>query len=381
MKIRQNKGHVVHSPLSDIFQMLELGGSYIQKFDTLSGTYAPNRALTPFILKPQLLLSDPDETLSTGDYSDHLINVVWAVTLHIPGSSDTLVSPGANTYIVNSSTKVLELYMNVVPGNVLTIEYSADYLDTRRGEVLHFDWSREITTEAQTNYNCSLDHGHWKGKVLLSPFKNWGQFTIPVQMKYGNNDVPDADAAYQWQWYDGINHTWSTDFTDEPWYVSGAQTKSITLDQAFIQDVLLRVRAIAFNENQTIQYFATRLRRWYGMWEEDVDFTTGKYIFHDTDMVVVEGKVTNRQGDIVNPTRYFDMELFFAVGSHPFEHVGYGEEKIIKRNDLKEGNPKAGILVRELSAFRAISLDNGKVLCLDDGTPIFAQFPTSAREV
>lgn len=381
MKIKQNKGHVVHSPLSDIFQMLELGGSYIQKFDTLSGTYAPNRALTPFILKPQLLLSDPDETLSTGDYSDHLINVVWAVTLHIPGSSDTLVSPGANTYIVNSSTKVLELYMNVVPGNVLTIEYSADYLDTRRGEVLHFDWSREITTEAQTNYNCSLDHGRWNGKVLLSPFKNWGQFTIPVQMKYGNNDVPDADAAYQWQWYDGINHTWSTDFTDEPWYVSGAQTKSITLDQAFIQDVLLRVRAIAFNENQTTQYFATRLRRWYGMWEEDVDFVTGKYVFHDTDMVVIEAKVINRQGNVVNPTRYFDMELFFAVGNRSFEHVGYGEEAIIKRSDLTQGDPKTGILCRELSAYRAIALDNGKVLCLDDGTPLFAQFPTSTRDI
>lgn len=373
---------MVHAPLSYIFQMLELGGSYIQKYDTLTGTYAPNRALTPFILKPQLLISDPDGTLSTGDYSSQLINVVWVVSLSVPGYPVALVSGGSiNTYTIDATTKALSLYCNVVPGNVLTVEFSADYLDTRRGEVQHFDWSREITTEAQTNYNCSIDHGRWNGKMLLSPFKNWGRFSIPVQMKYGNNDVPDADAAYQWQWYDGINHTWSTDFTDEPWYVSGAQTKSITLDQAFIQDVLLRVRAIAFNENQTTQYFATRLRRWYGMWEEDVDFVTGKYVFHDTDMVVIEAKVINRQGNVVNPTRYFDMELFFAVGNRSFEHVGYGEEAIIKRSDLTQGDPKTGILCRELSAYRAIALDNGKVLCLDDGTPLFAQFPTSTRDI
>ena len=78
---------------------------------------------------------------------------------------------------------------------------------------------------------------------------------------------------------------------------------------------------------------------------------------------------------------YFDMELFFAIGTGDFESVVYGEEVIIKRNGLQGGQPKAGILLRELSAFRALCEDNGTPLCLDDGTPLFAQFPTKSRQV
>jgi len=75
------------------------------------------------------------------------------------------------------------------------------------------------------------------------------------------------------------------------------------------------------------------------------------------------------------------MELFFAVGNNVFESVGYGEEAIIRRSDLQEGAPKAGILVRELSAYLMIADDDGTVWADDDGKPIFAQFPTSEREV
>ena len=153
------------------------------------------------------------------------------------------------------------------------------------------------------------------------------------------------------------------------------------VDQDFIQKLVLRVRATAFGNNATTQYWTTRLRRWYGQFDYDVEFLRGKYIFHDSNVVVLNAWVANGKGQISNPCKYFDLELFFAVGAGDFESAGYGEEATIRRSDLQSGQPKAGILCRELSAYRALADDDGKVLCLDNGTPLFAQFPTKSREV
>lgn len=383
MKIKGNSGRVVYAPLNYIFQMIPLGGSLIQKFDAISQSYIPDRGLTPLVLKPQLLISDPDNVISAGDYTSDLVNVSWDITDSI-GNSIPMGLSGHHhvyNYTIDNNTKAITIYVNVAAGDVYNVKFSADYLDRRRNETNHIEWEGRMITMEQTYHNVTLDTGRWRSKMLLSPFKSWGQFAIPVQLKNGDADIPDVDCSYRWEWYDYENEEWENDFTDKPWYVSGAQTKQITVDQDYIQDVLLRVKASAYGDSSTLQQFVTRLRRWYGQWEEDVEFQTGKYIFHDTNMVVLEGKVTNRRTDIANPLRYFDMELFFAVGNNGFESVGYGEEAIIRRSDLQDGAPKAGILVRELSAYLMIADDDGTVWADDDGKPIFAQFPTSEREV
>lgn len=368
-RIKQNQGRVVYSPLSTVFDVVPVGGSYLQKYDALEGVFTPDRSLTPLVLQPKLIVSDPTGVLATGDYTTALANVNWKITSMHPGQPNIIVR---RNYSVDPVTHALTLEANVMPGYQWLIHFDAVFVDSRRNEIHHFEWEQYLTSDTETNYNCSLDAGRWRHKMLLSPFKHWGRFSIPVQMKYGDKDVPDADCEYIWQWWN--NNNWQQ-VTGEPWYVSGAQTKTLTVDQDYIQNVLLRCYAVAFGQAITAQTFHTRLIRYYGPYEEDVDFASGKYIFHDTQMVVLEAKVTNRQGEIAHPTRYFDMELFFAVGNDAFETVGYGTEAIIRRTDLQRGAPRCGIVCRQLSAFQALATDDGKVLCLDDGTPLFAQFP------
>ncbi len=383
MRIKSNQGRVVHSPLSFIFQVVELGGSLLQKYDAPSATFIPNRSLTPFVLQPQLIVSDPDGTVATADYANKMVNVSWSLTLISGGTSSSLpaTSSGSTNYLFDSATKVLTLYRNVQPQEILKIRFFGQFIDTRRNEVFDFEWERDCVTEAQTDLNITLDAGRWRRKVSLIPMRNIGQISIPVQLKNGPENIPDSNASYQWQWWNPANQSFSEDFSEQPWLVSGEQTKEIVVDQDFIQDVTLRVKAIAFGNNNSVQYFATRLKRWYGQFDYDVEFLQGKYIFHDTDMVVLNAWVANAKGLISSPCRYFDMELFFAMGEGEYESVGYGEEAVVRRTDLQSGQPKAGILLRELSAFRAICGDDGKPICMDDGTVIFAQFPTKSREV
>ena len=81
MRLKSTGGRVVHDPLSFSFQMLELGGSPSQKYDVVSASYVPNRELTPYQLRPQLMISDPEHVIAAGDYASYMVDVVWSLTL------------------------------------------------------------------------------------------------------------------------------------------------------------------------------------------------------------------------------------------------------------------------------------------------------------
>ena len=374
---------MVYSPLSYIFQVLEMGGSALQKYDATTSSFIPNRQATPFVMQPSLIISDPDGVVATADYVTQMNSVAWTLTIN-DGTGDVALPAtdnGTTIYTIDPTTHRLTLYMNLYPVEMIHVKFFGKYTDRRRGEVQEFQWERDLGCEAQTDMNVTLDAGRWRHNVHLLPMKHWGQFGIPVQLRNGKDAIPDAKCVYQWQWWNENTRSWSEDFSEQPWLVSGEQTKEIIVDQDFIQNLVLRVKAIAFGNNATTQYWTTRLRRWYGQFDYDVEFLRGKYVFHDSNVVVLNAWVANGKGQITNPCKYFDMELFFSVGANGFESVGYGEEVIVRRSDLQKGEPRAGILCRELSAMRAIALDNGNLLCLDDGKPIFAQFPTKSREV
>ena len=383
MKLKKNTGRVVYSPLSYIFQVLEMGGSAMQKYDATTSSFIPNRQATPLVLLPSLIISDPDRIVATADYVTQMKGVAWTLTINDGTSTVPLpaTSSGTTNYIIDPTTHKLTVKTNLYPGGVIHVKFFGKYIDTRRNEVQEFQWEKDLGCEAQTDMNVTLDAGRWRHNVHLLPMKHWGQFGIPVQLRNGKDAIPDAKCVYQWQWWNESTRSWSEDFSEQPWLVSGKNTKEIVVDQDFIQKLVLRVKATAFGNNATTQYWTTRLRRWYGQFDYDVEFLRGKYIFHDSNIVVLNAWVATAKGQLSNPCKYFDIELFFSIGANGFESVGYGEEAIIQRNDLQQGQPRAGILCRELSAMRAIALDNGSLLCKDDGQPIFAQFPTKSREV
>lgn len=383
MKLRKRSGHVVYSPLSYMFQVLEMGGSPMQKYDATTSSFIPNRQATPFVLKPVLIISDPDGIVATADYVTHMNSVAWTLTVNDGTGTVTLpaTANGATNYTIDPTTHKLTVFTNLYPNGVIHVKFFGKYTDTRRGEVQEFEWEEDLGCEAQTDMNVTLDAGRWRHNVHLLPMKHWGQFGIPVQLRNGKDAIPDARCAYQWQWWNESIRSWSEDFSEQPWLVSGEKSKEIIVDQDFIQKLILRVKATAFGNNATTQYWTTRLRRWYGQFDYDVEFLRGKYIFHDSNTVALNAWVATAKGQLSNPCKYFDIELFFAVGAGNFESVGYGEEAIIQRSDLQTGQPRAGMLCRELSAMRAIALDDGSLLCDDDGRPIFAQFPTKSREV
>ena len=132
MRINSTGGNVVHEPLSFSFTMLELGGSSVQKFNAVSGSYVPNRQLTPYMLKPQLIIDDPEHLIAKGDYASSMVNVLWTVY-----SANKLVKrrlTAGTDYTVGSDNS-LTFSRNVASNEVVEINFSADYLDKTRGSI------------------------------------------------------------------------------------------------------------------------------------------------------------------------------------------------------------------------------------------------------
>lgn len=378
MKIKKNGGRIVHSPLSFSFQMLELGGSFVQKFSTLTGEYVPDRTEFPYLLKPQLYITDPDGITPTGEYTSYLRNVIWTLTSYF-GSQATRLVAGVD-YTVNASTHALRLERNVNVEEILHIEFVADYLDKTRNETTQFKWHKDLTTISEDEYKLSLVLDH-PSKVDLSPLKFRALIPITAQLKNGADDVSDAKCSYLWQIFNKTTSQWETIDDDELWYQSGKNSKTLVVKQDFLQHVVLRVSASINDDNTQQKNQSLLLRRWYGQYEPESFFATGKYIFLDTQQIVLGAKVTNRQGIIANPTRYFDMELFYRKSeTDEWNSIGYGEEVIVPR-DSQTANHQVGLLCRELSAFVPLELPDGSLLTTEDDKLYVAQFPVSTREV
>ena len=382
MKLISKRGHVVHSPLSFVFQMVRKGGGATQKYSSLDDAFSPDRTRYEYILQPQLMLTDPDGNLPAGEYTQYLKNVLWTLTLNSNGQKVVLSSGGDNfTGGTREDNFIIHVRRNVKTSESLHVEFSADYYDENRGERSHFYWDETLTTMGEDVYKTSLLCERTKTKLRLYPLKRRGEVYFNTQLYNGDEKLDDDISSYHWQKWDWDNNKYVEITEDDLWYVSGKDSKNLIIDQDYVNKV--KVHLVAYPTEAPVQkhemtYF---IKRWYGQWEEHVDFTRGKYIFDDTKRIVMEGGVVNRSGEVDRPQKFFDIELFYRKNAKSkWISLGYNGTNYVRRESDADGH-ECGIVVREKSALQPIELPNGKILCDNNGNPIVANFPIGEREV
>lgn len=389
MKLKKTQGYRLHSPLSYAFTMLELGGSYVQKYNSLTGDYTPNRELTPYQLKPQLIISDPDGAIITGDYTTRLVSAKWTVQRYINQKLQeqaTYTEDADNhrldygDYYVDTEDYSLTYKANTAVGEVVILTFSADYVDARRTpqQTQHFEWSRSLSciTETPTNINVDIDV---PSKYSLSPFKNRGEFNVNAKVTNGSATLDDSLCTFCWKFFDTETKEWAPIADNEeelPWYVSGADTSALRIDQDYIGRIRLMCDVTVKDIDGTYSSPATLLRRWYGQYDESLDIIQGKYIYDDTTQAQAEVVVENRQGAIANPCQYFDISIYYPNADGLMECISNTTTAIVDKSALNDSTHAFGMAVRELTEFQPIELEDGSVLCDADGVPLFAQFPT-----
>ena len=124
-----------------------------------------------------------------------------------------------------------------------------------------------------------------------------------------------------------------------------------------------------------------RLRRWYGQYDDDLVWLSGKYVFPDTPHAEAEVQVTRRQGIVANPLQYFDIEILYDKGNSYWQHVCHEARGMVPRSMFPidpNMRHRFGWILREKSALLPLTMGD-KYLTIE-GKVFVGQFPTTPRE-
>lgn len=378
MKIKGEGARVVHAPLSFAFSMIEEGGSNIQKYDTISLSFTPNRVITPYVLRPQLMVTDPDELLVSGDYAQQM-SVNWTLKLYKNHKISNTLASGTD-YVFDTKTKKLTIKRNTTIDETISVDFVGTFRNPNSGDVSSFKWHKNLSTLAETAMNINIEL-RCPPKLDFSVFKNYGQFPIEAVLRNGETDLTAEQTGWKWQTLDDTGKKWIDIVPDDcPWYVSGKDTSTIIVDSDYVQRVPLLVTGWPTADNTQTASASTLVRRFYGQWYDEPEYTYSAYILKDTKTAEAHVKITRRNGDVTEPFKYFDIEMFYRADENSkWESRGNTDSFTMTKDELT-GKQRAGEITRELSAFMPIGLPDGKILCDEKGKPICARFPTSSKE-
>ena len=376
MKLRPKEGHIIFQPLDTLFTMAELFGSPTQKYDASTGEYIADRTKTPFTLQPNFSVTDKEGKMLSGDYTEELTNCVWTVSAKVNKDAPVL----GTHYSVDEKTHALTLKFNLDPDTAGYVRFTADFIDPRRGDVLKVNWEKDLSCVSATEWRVSLAT-EWPMRTNLIPWKDRGTFAIPVQLRNGATDMPDAESVYQWQIYE--DNAWrNVDRQRDFWCRGGEQSKLLMIEQKYVQRILIRCEAWPKGNPAELQVAAFKIRRYYGFYDDDMDILEGAYIFPETSRAVGEAYVVNRNGGrIANPEQYFDMEILYSRGDGHWWHVAHGSRGEVPRAMFPADSTmrhEFAWLTRELTALIPLML-NGEVMVLD-GEVAVAQHPVIERD-
>lgn len=86
--------YILYQPLSVSLFMDEVGGSSTQRKNNVNGEFDPDRTLFPLILRPRLIIKDPDHVLQDGDQTSSLIDTRWYIGSNESGTRITKDTSG-----------------------------------------------------------------------------------------------------------------------------------------------------------------------------------------------------------------------------------------------------------------------------------------------
>ena len=107
-----------------------------QNYNADALEYTPDYTLTPLIIQPNVSILDKDEVLPAGRINHALANVRWRENIN--GISNLIAADNANYEIVTSGSNAgrIKVKRNAQPKVPITLEFYAEYSDTRNGQLM-----------------------------------------------------------------------------------------------------------------------------------------------------------------------------------------------------------------------------------------------------
>lgn len=354
--------YILYTPLSLSLYMDEVGGSLSQRKDGMTNSFDPDRTLFPMMLRPRLTVTDPDGIVAAGDHTGDLIDCRWYI-----GSDDTGERITADTEgFTVGEYGTLTVTRNVEPSLPLNLFFTCAFLDPRTNKPYRKTYLVTLTSVLGTEAALAVEIDAAK-KMACSPFRTNTERTITATLRNGAEEV-DADlATFCWEVLE--EGEWRAIDEEDLFYVSGQDTKALTIDRAYIDKEFIRVVAANKNYPSATVTAHTKVYRWYGQWDEREVITRGKFIRPDTAEIEACCIIDTPKGEVTSPEAYFDITHIFTTNEKGAVEtvIGYGETVVVPASIVgKDPNviPVFGCEVKERTALRACTI-NGQVVTVD----------------
>lgn len=150
--------------------------------------YTPDYSLTPLTLFPRCNATDPDAIVVLGCVNSKLVNMKWYERI---GATRTLITSSNTGYTITesgSSKGQILMKKNSTTINPITLEFYAEYVDTRTGQTLVYQFSRLVRAVDGSDALPVLMIDS-PSTLDWNPCREQAQQTITAKLIVGNIDV------------------------------------------------------------------------------------------------------------------------------------------------------------------------------------------------
>ena len=267
-------------------------GTVNQAYDTIAGTYTPNRQLYPTLLGLHVLLSDPNNATPQSEVTWGVQNTVaWEVERG--GVTQAITSQSTGDFTLSGHQLRVKLNQTVADGNVIVRATGTFYDSVGRVQTATAELPLGLNTTTVTNLTLLRDGLGTAGNVgdffRLNPLtldtvakldnaSNWkkrcavqlcdGATPLADAFTYILGDTLDEDAYltacsegtafYFWYYRTPDNRlvqcTEDTEWIDAAWFPGGSASRVVSVDLTKVKHVLLVCRAGYIPYGEMVDY-------------------------------------------------------------------------------------------------------------------------------
>lgn len=182
-----------------------------QNYNADTKEFTPDYTITPVIIQPVISILDKDEVIPAGRINHKLTNVRWYEIIN--GAKTLIASDNTSYEITNSGDKAGRIMVkkNAHPKEPITLNFYAEYIDTRNGQLLIIQGSYLLVCKsASGQIRVELDAAE---QTVFNPITDITTQTVTATVWLGDHVCDASKYELVWEMQDeaGEWHTCESD--------------------------------------------------------------------------------------------------------------------------------------------------------------------------
>lgn len=284
-----------------------------QTYSANTNEYTPDYSLTPLVLFPRCNATDPDSYIKSGSVNASLTNMKW---YEVIGTQRTLIGSDNVGYEITTEGDQkgqIKVKRNSSVATPLSLEFYAEYADTRTNQILVFRFSKVIPVSDVT-VPVPVFKIDSPATVIWNPLRNPLSRKITALVFLEGNEISSDKQKCKFFWYRKTDSGGLEAITDgngdNDWEVEAIDHNTLTINQDYIGEEQTYVCKLGYSAdsvpdqpNDDIPEVTTTIRR--RIPEVEVNWKGAPtYVAGGTETLKLEAFVTDGMGVVPDPEEW-----------------------------------------------------------------------------